>query len=252
MAGNRSVASLAPWLEDFDAPGHQWRRLVAEVVGTFFLVAAGAGGEAVAAVVGGEPTRAARALAPGLTVMAFILATGAVSGAHFNPAVTVGFAWRHDFPWRRVPGYVLAQLAGAGLACLVVHAAVPGADAPLAVASHHLAAAQTLGLETVLTVGLVTVILGTASSAQNVGHLSAVAVGGYIALAGLWSGPLTGAVMNPARALGSLVLGAAPPDLWAFVLAPFLGAAMAVGLAWVLRGPGGGDHTARSAAEGRT
>lgn len=144
------------------------------------------------------------------------------------------------------------QLAGAGLACLLVHAVVPGAADALGVTGHHVGLAATFAIETVLTLGLVTVILGTASAAQNVGHLSAVGVGGYIGLAGLWAGPVTGAVMNPARALGPLVLldgAGAHADLWAFVVAPFVGAGLAVALAWVLRGPGG-DSAARDSAEG--
>lgn len=223
--------------------------MAAETLGTFFLVLAGAGGDAVSVLAGGQPAHAARAVAPGLTVMAFILATGSVSGAHFNPAVTVAFALRRDFPWPRVPGYLLAQLAGAGLACEVLHALLPVPVGLLAVASRHVDGPQALALEAVLTFGLVTVILGTASAAQNVGHLSAVAVGGYIAVAGLWAGPVTGAVMNPARALGPLALGVMGTGEGMFVLAAFVGAGLAVGLAWVLRGPGG-DTTARRAAEG--
>lgn len=248
MAG-KSSAQDAPWLDDVSAPGHYWRRLAAEAVGTFFLVIASAGGEAVAAVSAGAPSHAARALAPGLTVMAFILATGAVSGAHFNPAVTLGFALRRDFPWRRVPGYVLVQLLSAGVACLLVEAVVPGTADRLAVAHHHVGLGQAFAMEVVLTFGLVTVILGTASAAQNVGHLSALGVGGYIALAGLWARPITGAIMNPARALGPLMLGEFGREAWFFVLAQLLGAVLAVGLAWVLRGPGG-DQTARRTAEG--
>jgi len=248
MAAKRS-APEAPWLDDLSAPGHYWRRLASEAVGTFFLVLAAAGGEAVTTVAAGEPGHAARALAPGLTVMAFILATGSVSGAHFNPAVTLCFALRRDFPWPRVPGYVLVQLVGAGLACLLIEAVVPGTADRLAVTNRHVGLGQAFALEVVLTLGLVTVILGTASAAQNVGHLSALGVGGYIALAGLWAGPVTGAIMNPARALGPLVVGELGRDAWAFVLAQLLGAALAVGLAWVLRGPGG-DQTARKTAEG--
>ena len=103
--------------------------------------------------------------------------------------------------------------------------------------------------ELVLTVGLVSTILGTASRAQNVGALSAVAVGGYIVLAGLWSSPISGASMNPARSLApDLTLGRFD-HLWVYLVGPLLGATVAVGIAWLLRGPGG-DPGGRTAARG--
>ena len=135
-------------------------------------------------------------------VMAIILFMGAVSGAHLNPAVTFAFALRGDFPWRRVPGYIVAQLLGATLAWLFLWAVSGGsaASARPSPARHH--DWQAMLIEIVLTVGLVSAILGTASGAQNVGALSAIAVGGYIILAGLWSSPISGASMNPARSFG--------------------------------------------------
>ena len=189
--------------------------------------------------------------APGLMVMAIILFMGAVSGAHLNPAVTLAFSLRRDFPWRRVPGYVIAQLAGATLACLFLWAVygkvgVLGSTEPGA----GIADWQALLTELVLTVGLVSTILGTASQAQNVGALSAVAVGGYIALAGLWSSPISGASMNPARSFApDLVLGDFG-HLWLYCVGPLAGGIIAVGIAWVLRGPGG-DPGGVAAARGR-
>jgi aquaporin Z len=181
-------------------------------------------------------------------VMAIILFMGAVSGAHLNPAVTFAFSLRGDFPWRRVPGYVLMQLVGATLACLFLWAlygkvGMLGATEPGAGISDRSA----LLTELVLTVGLVSTILGTASRAQNVGALSAVAVGGYIILAGLWSSPISGASMNPARSFGpDLALGEFQ-HLWLYVVGPLAGAAIAVGFAWLLRGrrDTGGETAAR-------
>ena len=125
---------------------------------------------------------------------------GAVSGAHLNPAVSIAFAARGDFPWRRVPGYIIVQLLGATLACLILWAILGkigelGATEPGAGVSDW----EAMLFELLLTLGLVGTILGTASGAQNVGVFGALAVGGYIILAGFWSSPISGASMNPAQ-----------------------------------------------------
>jgi aquaporin Z len=225
------------------------RRLFAELFGTFLLVLAGAGAGVVGALSGGI-SRSAAVAAPGLTVMAVILFMGAVSGAHLNPAVTVAFTLRGDFPWRRVPGYVLAQLAGATLACLFLWAAYGkvgqlGATEP----GPGISDWKAMLTELVLTVGLVSTILGTASRAQNIGALSAVAVGGYIVLAGLWSSPISGASMNPARSFGPDFVLNDYAHLWLYVIGPLAGALIAVTVAWILRGPGG-DPGGVAAARG--
>jgi aquaporin Z len=235
----------------FDEPRLEWRRLFSELFGTFLLVLAGAGAGVAGALSGGAISRSAAVAAPGLTVMVVILFMGAVSGAHLNPAVTLAFSLRGDFPWRRVPGYVLVQLAGATLACLflwavygkvgALGATVPGAG---------IADWQAMLTELALTVGLVSTILGTASQAQNVGALSAVGVGGYIILAGLWSSPLSGASMNPARSFGPDVVLNRYDHLWLYVVGPLAGALVAVGFAWLLRGPGG-DPGGVAAARGQ-
>jgi aquaporin Z len=243
-----------PGLGDFDNPRLEWRRLLSELLGTFMLVLVGAGGAVVGALSHGAISRPAAVTAPGLMVMAIILFMGAVSGAHLNPAVTFAFSLRGDFPWRRVPGYLVAQFAGAALACLFLWAVygkvgMLGATEPGAGIRDWTA----MLTELVLTVGLVSTILGTASRAQNVGALSAVAVGGYIVLAGLWSSPISGASMNPARSFGpDLVLGRFA-HLWLYFAGPLAGAAIAVGFAYLLRGPGdaGGRAAARGELEAR-
>src|SRR6185312_1442280 len=183
-------------------------------------------------------------------VLAIILFMGAVSGAHLNPAVTFAFWARGDFPVKRVPGYIVVQLIGASLACLFLRAVfgrVGELGATLPGPGIH--DWQAMLIELVLTVGLVSTILGTASRAQNVGPLAAVAVGGYIILAGLWSSPISGASMNPARSFGpDLALGDFS-SYWVYVVGPLCGAAIAVGFAFILRGQGG-DIDARRAAEG--
>jgi aquaporin Z len=240
-AGRRVWRALQlPALADSDDPRLAARRLFSELFGTFLLVLAGAGGAVVNAVSHGQISRSAAVAAPGLTVMAIILFMGAVSGAHLNPAVTIAFALRRDFPWARVPGYALAQLAGATLACLFLwgvfgKVGMLGATEP----GRAVADWQAMLIELVLTLGLVSTILGTASRAQNVGSLSAVAVGGYIVLAGLWSSPISGASMNPARSFGpDLVLGSFD-QYWIYLVGPLTGAYLAVAFAWALRGPGG-------------
>jgi aquaporin Z len=237
-------------MRDFDNPRLEARRLFSEMLGTFLLVLAGAGGAVVDAVSRGAIGRAAAVTAPGLMVMAIILFMGAISGAHLNPAVTISFAARGDFPWRRVPGYILAQLLGATLACLVLWAlfgkvGMLGATEP----GPGVTDLQAFGLELLLTVGLVSTILGTASKAQNVGPLSALAVGGYIVLAGLWSSPISGASMNPARSFGpDLVLGRFS-HYWPYAAGPLAGGLIAVAFAFALRGRGG-DRPALLAAQG--
>lgn len=245
-----SLALQFPAMLEFDDAALEWRRLFSELLGTFLLVLAGAGGGVVGAVSHGSISRAAAVTAPGLTVMAIILFMGAVSGAHLNPAVTLAFTLRKDFPWRRAPGYVLVQLVGATLACLFLRAVfgrvgMLGATEP----GPHIRDWQAMLIELVLTAGLASTILGTASRAQNVGSLSALGVGAYIVLAGLWSSPVSGASMNPARSFGpDLVLGDFR-HFWVYLVGPPMGAVIAVGIAWVLRGPGG-DPGGLAAARG--
>jgi aquaporin Z len=234
--------------KDFDDPRKEWRRLVSELLGTFALVLAAAGGGLLHAK--GQISLAAAVVAPGLMVMAVILFMGAVSGAHLNPAVSLAFALRGDFPWRRVPGYIVIQLIGATLACLFLRWVFGNVE--------HLGATlpgpgyqdwQALLMEIVLTALLVSVILGTASAAQNVGAIAALGVGGYIALAGLWAAPVSGVSMNPARSFGPALASGYWTSYWVYVVGPLTGALIAVGFAFALRGRGG-DVISRAAGSG--
>ena len=186
-------------------------------------------------------SRGAAVVAPGLMVMAIILFMGKISGAHLNPAVSIAFALRRDFPWRRVPGYVVVQLLGATLAALFLEAVV---DVSAIYGSNYPASgysdAAAFWMEFILTVGLVSVILGTASGAQNIGIVGAFGVGGYIALAGLWGSPISGASMNPARTFGPDLVGADFSSYWVYVAGPIAGAVVAAAFGFVLRGHGGG------------
>ena len=236
--------------EDFQDPSQEWRRLFAELFGTFLLVLVAAGGPMMGQAFPGTVSRPAAVVAPGLMVLAIILFMGKVSGAHLNPAVSIAFSLRGDFPWPRVPGYVTVQLVGAVLAAwflqAVVHvSASVGANYPAAGAS----AGDAFLMEAVLTLGLVSVILGTASGAQNLGAIAAIGVGSYIALAGLWGSPISGASMNPARSFGPGAVGADLSSYWVYVAGPLAGAALAVAVAFVLRGRGGG-RSGSAAAQG--
>ncbi len=228
-------------VEDFKDPRQEWRRLISEALGTFFLVLAAAGGGMMGHAFPGVITHTDAVVAPALTVMAIILFMGKVSGAHLNPAVSLAFALRRDFPWKRVPGYIVVQLAGATLAALFLHAVI---NVSATYGSNYPAASYSAGaafwMELILTVGLVSVILGTASGAQNVGLFGAFGVGGYIALAGLWGSPISGASMNPARTFGPDLVGGQFSHYLVYVAGPIAGAAVAVFIAFVLRGRGGG------------
>jgi aquaporin Z len=253
MPSHEQRARYRLWLafgspDEFADPRLAYRRLFAEILGTFLLVLAAAGGGLLHAR--GEISLAAAVVAPGLTVLAIILFMGAVSGAHLNPVVSVAFAMRRDFPWYRVPFYIVAQLIGATLACLFllgVFGNVEHLGATLPGPGYH--AWQAFVMEIVLTGGLVSVILGTASAAQNVGTIGALGVGGYIALAGLWSAPVSGTSMNPARSFGPALVSGDWNAYWAYLAGPLLGAVIAVGFAWILRGAGG-DEAAQVAASG--
>jgi aquaporin Z len=236
------------WARDFTDLRYEWRRLFSELFGTFLLVLVGAGAPVVDAATHGQIGRVAAVSAPALTVLAVILFMGAVSGAHLNPVVSIAFALRHDFGWRRVPGYLAAQLAGALLASLVLEATFGdlihrGTTLP----GPAFSPTQAFVIETLLTLGLVSTILGTASSAQNLGPLSAFGVAAYIALAGLWSSPISGASMNPARSLGPALISGDLHDLWIYLTAPPLGALIAVAASHILRGPGGDPGGTRAA-----
>ena len=234
--------------QDFDDPKLEYRRLFSELLGTFFLVLVAAGGGILHGE--GQISLAAAVVAPGLMVLGIILFMGGISGAHLNPGVSLAFAVRGDFPWKRVPGYIIVQLVGATLACLFLLAVFGNIQ--------HLGATlpgpgykdwQAFLMEVVLTAGLLSVILGTASAAQNVGAIGALGVGGYIALAGLWSAPVSGTSMNPARSFGPALVSGDWTAYWVYVAGPLAGAAIAVGCAVILRGRGG-DPISHAAGSG--
>ena len=238
------------FLEDFADPSQEWRRLFSELLGTFFLVLVAAGGGMMGQAFPDTISRTAAVVAPGLMVMSIILFMGKVSGAHLNPAVEHRLRAPRRFPVakgaRLHRGTADRRGARGSLPYAVVDvSATYGSNYP---ASGYSDVAAFL-MEVVLTLGLLSVILGTASGAQNVGLFGALGVGAYIALAGLWGSPISGASMNPARTFGPDLVGGDFTGYWVYVAGPLIGALLAVGAAWILRGPGGG-RAGSGAAQG--
>jgi MIP family channel proteins len=201
------------------------RSLVAEAIGTFALVFAGAG-----AIVVDAQTHALGhvgiAITFGLVIMAMIYAVGHVSGAHFNPAVTFAFALTRHFPWTRAGAYWIAQVAGAVLAALLLRASV-GTDAHLGATLPSGSQGQSFVWEIVLTFFLMFVIMAVATDTRAVGEAAAIAIGGTVGLDAMFGGPISGASMNPARSIGPAVVVGDLHALWLYIVAPLAGAALA-------------------------
>ena len=225
------------------------RRLAAETFGTFALVFVAVGGDAMAVVSGGLVSVAARAVAPGLMVAALIYAIGDASGAHLNPVVSLAFSLKRLFPVRWLLPYWASQLAGAIAAALAV-GWLFGDAVRAGVSTPHVADGTAVALETVLTLLLLTVILGTADRYRVVGPDAALAVGATIALCGLIALPIDGASMNPARSLGPALVTGDLGDVWIYVVGPATGAALAVLLTRVVHGSTAADPKAVDAAQG--
>ena len=208
-----------------------------EAWGTFLLVVVAAGAGVVGTLSGGAITLSMKVVAPGMMVMAVIYFMGAVGGAHLNPAVTLAFAARRNFPWNRVPGYITAQLLG-GVAAAAFLRSMFGSVGHLGATmpGPGVSDFQAFIFEVLLTTGLVSTILGTASGARNIGSNGAIAIGGYIALAGLWAAPISGASMNPARSIAPDLLRGDMSTTWVYIAGPVIGAAIAVGFEWILKG----------------
>ncbi|MFZ4507377.1 MAG: MIP/aquaporin family protein [Fimbriimonas sp.] len=204
------------------------RRCVAEFIGTFAIVFFGCG-SIISLNGSGSATHLTVNLVFGLVVAAMIFALGPISAAHFNPAVTVGFAVAKRFPWTAVPAYVGSQIAGA-LAASAIHASIlpqlaTGAKFGSTISS--LGQGQTVVVEAVLTFFLMLVIIAVAADKRVAAPVPGLAIGATVALCGLFGGPLTGCSMNPARSLAPAVFSGNLPELWLFVLGPLLGAAFA-------------------------
>jgi MIP family channel proteins len=203
------------------------QKLTAEFIGTFALVFVGCGAIVVAS--GYEPAlgHGGVCAAFGLVIMVMINATGHISGAHFNPAVTFAFAVAGRFRWKEVPGYWMAQVGGAVLAATLLQL-VLGDNASLGatIPREDLLWWKALLIETIFTFFLMFVIISVATDSRAVGPLAGLAIGGTVALAALVAGPLTGASMNPARSLGPALVSGTWTDFWLYLVGPFGGATL--------------------------
>jgi MIP family channel proteins len=201
------------------------RRCAAEFLGTFLLVFAGPGAVVIDEVSGGGVGSLGIGLSFGLAVMVAIYAVGHLSGAHINPAVTVAFALTRHFPWSLVPAYVVSQLLGA-CAASAVSLALFGDVADLGATVPSGSAQQAVLLEIVLTLFLMFVISAVATDVRAVGQAAAIAIGGYVALAATFAGPIAGASMNPARSFGPALLSDTWIHWWVYWAGPMAGAAL--------------------------
>ena len=209
------------------------RRCVAEFIGPFGLLFAGAGAVMINEVSGGAITNVGIGLVFGLTVAAMIFSLGHISGAHINPAVTLGFALARHFPWKMTPLYWGSQLLGATAACLVLRglfgnvadigATLPGAEVWVVAA-----------FEALLTFFLMFVIMAMATDVRAVGTAAALAIGATVGLEAIFGGPISGASMNPARSFGPALVSGNWTAHWAYWVGPVMGAAVAASTyAWL-------------------
>lgn len=211
------------------------RRAGAEFIGTYALVTAGCGAIMVNTLTG-SLTHVGVALTFGLIITVMIAATGHISGAHFNPSVTIAFALTRHFAWREVPVYVGSQLLGAVLGAVTLRL-VLGDVAQLGMTLPAGSLSQSFVLEILLTAVLMFVIISVATDTKAVGETAALAIGFTVALDALWGGPISGASMNPARSLGPALVAGIWIDQWVYVLAPVIGASIGAFAYQLIREP---------------
>jgi aquaporin NIP len=224
------------------------RRAAAEAMAVFALVFAGCGAIVADEVYGGALGVVGVALVFGLVIMAMVYATGHLSGAHINPAVTVAFTVTRHFPAREAIAYVAAQLAGATAGALALLAVWPSAPADLGATVPSVGDGSALVYELVLTAILMFVIVAVATDTRAVGAAAAIAIGGAIGLDALFGGPVTGASMNPARSFGPALASGEWSDLWIYFIGPLLGASLGAIAYELVRGPVPGRSTDPSGA----
>jgi aquaporin NIP len=214
-----------------------WRRCAAEGFAAFTLVFAGCGAIITNAQYGEALGTVGIALVFGLVIMVMVYATGHLSGAHINPAVTLAFTLTRHFSLREAAAYIAAQLAGATAAALLLLAVWTNKPASLGATLPSVGAGGALVYEAVLSAFLMFVIMAVATDTRAVGAAAAIAIGGTIGLDALFGGPVTGASMNPARSFGPALVSGEWQDFWVYVVGPVAGAAIGALAYQLIRGP---------------
>ncbi|MFT4611219.1 MAG: aquaporin NIP [Glaciecola sp.] len=205
------------------------KKYYSEAIGTFAMVFCGCGAMTVNEITGGSITHVGVAITWGLIVMSMIYAFGDISGAHFNPAVTFGFAYAKKFPWKEVPKYIISQAIGAFLACLILLFLFPESETlGSTLPAEGFEPYRAFVLELILSFFLMVVIINVSTGSKETGTMAAIAIGSVILLEAMFAGPMTKASMNPIRSLAPALVSGNLQHLWLYLIAPFIGAFLAV------------------------
>ncbi|WP_298539263.1 MIP family channel protein [uncultured Aquimarina sp.] len=203
------------------------RKYISEIIGTFSMVFCGTGAMTINEITGGDVSHVGIAVTWGLIVMAMIYAFGDISGAHFNPAVTIAFAYAKKFEWKEVPKYIAAQFIGAIAASSILLFLFPESEF-LGGTLPSFDDLRAFILELLLTYFLMLVIINVSTGSKEVGMMAGIAIGGVVLLEAMFAGPMTNASMNPARSLGPALLSGHWEHQWLYMIAPIIGAILAV------------------------
>jgi aquaporin Z len=203
------------------------KKYISEFIGTFSMVFCGTGAMTINEVTGGEVTHVGIAITWGLIVMAMIYAFGETSGAHFNPAVTIAFAYAKKFSWKEVPIYIIAQILGAFVASSILWFLFPASEI-LGATIPTVDVWRAFVLELLLTFFLMVVIINVSTGSKEMGVVAGIAIGGVVLLEAMFAGPITNASMNPARSIAPAIVSGNLQHLWMYITAPILGALLAV------------------------
>ncbi|MBT5645022.1 MAG: MIP family channel protein [Polaribacter sp.] len=203
------------------------KKYISEFIGTFSMIFCGTGAMTVNEVTGGDVTHVGIAITWGLIVMAMIYAFGETSGAHFNPAVTIAFAYAKKFAWKEVPKYIITQVLGAFAASLILCYLFPASEY-LGATIPTVDVGRAFVMELLLTFFLMVVIINVSTGSKEIGIIAGIAVGAVVLLEAMFAGPITNASMNPARSIAPAIVAGKMQHLWMYILAPILGAILAV------------------------
>lgn len=203
------------------------KKYIAEFIGTFSMIFCGTGAMTINEVTGGSVSHVGIAITWGLIVMAMIYAFGEISGAHFNPAVSIAFAYAKKFSWKEVPKYIIAQILGAILASVLLWFLFPASET-LGATIPTVDVWRAFVLELLLTFFLMVVIINVSTGSKEIGVIAGIAIGAVVLLEAMFAGPITNASMNPARSFAPALVSGNLTHLWLYMIAPIIGALLAV------------------------